>query len=175
MGRFLDGLLDHKISLQVEFVKGPSNIDDAVVEVKTYQESSKRNKVHIERSKVYMVKPPDAGDPDAEEVDGDRAARVPDKRTTKLVANSGQASNGQDSTMHSEIKKIHDQLARLESNLQQMGGTKGTNIHYRNQNTHLQTPNATQTGRNPRYMTRGQGNAMQDTQQQNGECYSCGL
>ena len=39
MHRFLNGLLDQEARKQIEFVKDPSNIDDALNEVVKYRES----------------------------------------------------------------------------------------------------------------------------------------
>jgi len=68
--RFLDGLLDNDVRLQVEFVKCPSTIDAAVIDVVSYLEVARQTLP----GQYRMVRP---GEDDFGSDDGFRIGRVP--------------------------------------------------------------------------------------------------
>ena len=128
--RFLNGLQDERARFQVEYVKEPDNIDNAVYEVVNFTETRKRpsnrdagNSTNNRRP-VRMVKGYDSDDDsDAEDESGDRLARLPGRGRPKqqLVTKPPESttpaakSTEQSSAEQSEILTLLKQLtARVE-------------------------------------------------------------
>lgn len=65
--RFLDGLLDEKAKVQVEFVKAPYSIDEAVYEVVNFCETQNRVYGEKNRKSTRMVRPDESDDSDDDE------------------------------------------------------------------------------------------------------------
>jgi len=55
--KFLDGLLDERTQMQVEYLKEPSDIDQAVYEVVNYLETRKRGRREKTKQHARMVRP----------------------------------------------------------------------------------------------------------------------
>ena len=120
--RFLDGLADRKVAQQIEFVKEPKTVEEAVVEVVTYQDSAKRNKYDSHSDKnVYMVRPANDSDDesDSDELDSkERVARVPDKNSTKNKTNATQGPHDNVSNMQEQLKLVAEQQKVLLDKIQ---------------------------------------------------------
>ena len=97
--RFMDGLIDEKTRTQVEYVKGPKDIDEAVFEVVNFLETTKRSQVvddkrprrHGRVAEVAVGDTSDSSDGEEKNVYRTRVARVPgrpakaDKKTNEAV------------------------------------------------------------------------------------------
>lgn len=78
MRKFLDGLFDEKASFQVEYIKEPNNIDEAVHEVVRFQETRSTNKTERRQKQVARstksnrgyLGPADTSDTDDEDDEG---------------------------------------------------------------------------------------------------------
>ena len=117
--RFLDGLLDHKARQQVEFVKQPQSIEEAVTEVVTFLESSRKSTIDVDRKTAFMVRPCESeSDDDDEAVDEKgRVARLPDKH----YKDQHRQSNTQNiATVNTELNKIKEQLAQITQQQKQL-------------------------------------------------------
>ena len=119
--RFLDGLSDVKASQQVEFVKEPTNIDIAVVEVKAYQETSRQSKGKGNDKRVYMVRPGDDDDGEKDvDVDSEdkgkiRMTRLPNKNSSKGKEVNHKTLGTNEANMQEQFKKIYEQLAQMQT------------------------------------------------------------
>ena len=141
--RFLDGLADRKISHQVEFVKEPSSIDEAVVEIVSYQEATRRGKSTEERKNVYMVRPAEDSE-DSEWGEDERVARLPEKGTkpkfpSKPMSTSINGVQGEESQkMHvsgtTDIeKRFEEKLNSLDKKLAEIQKNCGNADNRRSQ------------------------------------------
>ena len=104
--RFLDGSFDHNASFQVEYVKQPTDIDEAVFELVTFQESKKHS---TENHKSKFQQPArkvndsaiDSGDDSGEDLCG---ISYPKKRTAPLVCtNSKTQTTTKGDTLENKI------------------------------------------------------------------------
>ena len=106
--KFLDGLCDNHVRQQVEFVKQPVSIDDAVVEVINFIEGSRKIKFGGDNShhrKTYMVRPAiDSDETDDDGDDDDRVARLPEK--SRKPKQTGACSANQP---NSNLQNVNDQ------------------------------------------------------------------
>jgi hypothetical protein len=87
--RFLDGLLDERTQMQVEYVKEPADIDQAVYEVVNYLETRKRGKKDRDKSRapIRMVRPTtDDSDTDGSDGDSDYDTRPVKTRIARAAA-----------------------------------------------------------------------------------------
>ena len=116
---FLDGLLDHKAKQQVEFVKQPQSIEEAVTEVVAFLESSRRTKVDMNRKTAFMVRPCESDDDDDDDNVNEkgRLGRLPDKNN-KEQHRSRNTQN--DATVNTELNKIKEQLAQITQQQKQL-------------------------------------------------------
>ena len=103
----MNGLLDKKAKQQVEFVKNPNNIDDALDEVVKYREacqvSSKDVRVRRHPQRVAWTSPGDSSESDKDGSGSDtevnpRVARSFGKQPSKGAHNQGQKKQSQLST-----------------------------------------------------------------------------
>jgi len=130
---FLDGLTDDEARQQVEFVKEPTSIDEAVVEVVIFQES--KRKIDGERSlcdkgkrskSINMVKPADGEDDDeddASETEDSAASKI--ARMNTRPGNRGKFINKQShATVHDGANDIS--LAKIQESLTQIKGEMAT-------------------------------------------------
>ena len=118
--RFLDGLFEHNARQQVEFVKQPQSIEEAVTEVVTFLERSRKSKVDVDRKTAFMVHPceSDDDDDDDEAVDEKgRVARLPDKNNKDQHRHSNTQNNA---TVNTELNKIKEQLAQITQQQKQL-------------------------------------------------------
>ena len=113
--RFLDGLLDERVQMQVEYVKEPVDIDQAVYEVVNFMETRKRGKRNRDklRAPTRMVRPfPDEEDSSEEsedEVNSGRTAKMrgrPSKTDGKAKTDTIVAS--QNTSSHMPRTSTHD-------------------------------------------------------------------
>ena len=129
--KFLDGLCDNHVRQQVEFVKQPASIDDAVVEVINFIEGSKKVKFGGDNGyqrKTYMVRPAldsDESDDD-DDSDDDRVARLPEKSrkpkqtgtfTNQTISNS-QNTGSQHRSNFQSVKESTDVKQSVNALLQ---------------------------------------------------------
>ena len=105
--RFMNGVLDKKAKQQVEFVKNPTNIDDALDEVVKYREAHQVNSkdvgVRCHPQRVARTSPGDSSESDDDGSGSDievnpRVARSFGKRPSKGAHIQGQNKQGQPST-----------------------------------------------------------------------------
>jgi len=132
--RFLDGLFDNKARQQVEFVKEPKGIDEAVVEVVTFLESQKKISENDDFSRTKkrtgMVRPAetdsDSEDSDEEPDEGSQLVnRIPEStgkakgkaNDRSFDRNSKQSTTGQKSGQpaSSEMKQILELLTAMKT------------------------------------------------------------
>ena len=175
--RFLDGISDRKIAHQIEFVKEPKSLDEAVVEVVAYQEGSKRCRGNDNYDKkINMVKP--AEDSDEEEgdecSDSERIARIPERNPAKTKTATS-VNNSDMHNMQEQVKLLTEQqkamleqiknLNKPDKNVQFPDHNKNLKPILKNfvGNTNQQAKRFDQRTNGPVYM------------QSRKTCFSCGL
>lgn len=150
--RFLDGLHDEKARFQVEYVKEPKDIDEAVYQVVDFQEtrrrplmgeynSEKKSKRHA-RSVSFAPTEDEDSDDESEETE-DRTRRVKRKRHSRVrrTGNSQSSASGKpasgnlsekpiqeqkpagDGHLEKTLKALQDKIVSLEKQLQQRGNS----------------------------------------------------
>ena len=182
--RFLDGLADRKVAHQVEFVKEPTTLEEAVVEVVSYHESTKRGKAsENERKQVYMVRPID--DDEEEESDSDseeqRVARVPEK-SVKQNAHTPPKPTHSNAEFQTLLKSLADQQKSIEAVAEQQKvlASTMTNISSNssgNQQRSTDDSNKPKVWNNTNRNNRGFNKGSQHNSSRNHTprtCYSCG-
>ena len=181
--RFLDGLLDHKAKQQVEFVKQPQSIEEAVTEVVTFLESSRRTKVDMDRKTAFMVRPCESDDDDDDDDNVNekgRLARLPDKNN-KEQHRSRNTQN--DATVNTELNKIKEQLAQITqqqkqliSNVQQAKASHNQGVfQHDNGSGRAWSGFPRGRGRLAHFPVRQNAGQVVSNQQHNsGACYTCG-
>ena len=164
--KFLDGLRDDNASFHVEYVKEPSDIDDAVNEVINFVETRRRpegnNEVKKPRRAARL-----AMDDDDDEDEQERIARLPGRPPKKPSSGStAPATAGVDNSQINkaenpcldEFKKFNSELELLKRRIENM----------EHRQVQRPRPAPRQFGGNPR--PAGNGQAMQ----QSLGCYKCG-
>ena len=115
--RFLDGLLDDKVRIQVEYVKDPTNIDEAVYEVVNLVETKRsvHNDVSDKRVRTRIVHG-FISDDDSEE---ERAARLPTRsfkqNGDKVDSEKAKQDKSNDPCLSTEIKAVKEGLNEVTS------------------------------------------------------------
>ena len=139
--RFFDGLIDDKTRVQVEYVKDPKTIDEAVDAVVAYMEASKPASSGSDRRQrparsVQMVAPaPDVDDDDDfdDEVEGQsfrhptrvtrqgssRAANTTDSSVIQRPNQSGGISGSLSDACVAEISKLRQEITTKDNKLNQ--------------------------------------------------------
>jgi hypothetical protein len=150
--RFFDGLRDEEASIQVEYVKEPVDIDEAVYEAVNYLEIHRKQDKRDEDSRKSSRRPRVARAGASEEEDC--VARVPTKPTklTGSKSNSGseKAQTSSDSAYPpaneclTELKKIHEDM---NAKYQQIGSRLEQLEKFRSQPAKYFGPRGTQTNR----------------------------
>ena len=181
--RFLYGLADRKVAQQVEFVKEHKTIDEAVVEVVSYMESSRRVKGsdgYADKKGIYMIRPADSDDLDS---DSDESSQ----RVARLPQNSKEPAKSTQINTEADIREIKNQLVSLSEQLKaSLVGSQ--NQHKSTNHTGHQASDLNSTGRGRgwsnnnhggnRYNTQsGRANHNRSylhTQQTQRACYACG-
>lgn len=116
--RFLDGLIDEKASFQVEYIKDPKDIDEAVFEVVNFLDARQHSKVkdsYLDRrykKPTRMVRPlgsdSDASSDDDQDMDSsqevEKVARVQETRPYNKGPNSRPSQHPQGQTKARDIK-----------------------------------------------------------------------
>ena len=120
----MNGLLDKKAKQQVEFVKNPTNIDDALDEVVKYWEahqvSSKDVGVRCHPQRVARTSPGDSSESDEDGSGSDtevnpRVARSFGKRPSKEAHNQGQNKQSQPSTRSGDNRGLSFTMEDVKS------------------------------------------------------------
>lgn len=113
---FLDGLQDDQARQQIEFVKEPTSIDEAVKEVVIYQESKRRAELDKGRrhKTINMVRPSDKDEMDEEDSTEDRLSRVPIRDRQR------QGTSNQNSTVHQSNLSTAEILAKMQVDVSKM-------------------------------------------------------
>jgi len=109
--RFLDGLYDEKAKEQVEFVKAPRTIDEAMFEVVNYYDT--KSKVYVDRKKVIRMVKPD----DSDESDGDVSTLEDTASQVNRVhvgANNKSEINDIKSSIEALAKKVDEMSGRAD-------------------------------------------------------------
>ena len=111
--RFLDGLYDDKVQMQVEYVKEPDNIDQAVYEVVRCMETQKHGKRNRDwqKNQTRLVRPED------EEDSEDEATENQAGRAVKTRPQSSRTDKNKD-------RNKDEQITSTEDNASQSGTTK---------------------------------------------------
>ena len=172
--RFLDGLSDVTASQQVEFVKEPTNIDIAVVEVKAYQETSRQSKGKGNYKRVYMVRPADDDDGEKDDVDSEdkgkiRMTRLPNKNSSKGKDVNHKTLGTNEANMQEDFKKIYEQLAQMQTDFKLHLNQLETKVKD-SSSTNLQSR---QSG--GQYKQRSHTSNGRQTIQQSIVCFVCGV
>jgi len=127
---FLDGLSDDQARQQVEFVKEPASIDEAIIEVVTFQES--KRKADGERSvpdkskrsrPVNMVRPADdddGDDDDESESEGSAEARIARMNTRPGNREKNYKLVNRQSFTSSNVGEDKESIAKLQETLNQI-------------------------------------------------------
>ena len=116
--RFFDGLSDDKARTQVEYVKDPKTLSEAVAAVVGYLEASKPLASNLSDKKrsvrfANMVRPADDDDESDEEDDTtDATARMTRQGNSRPVPSQKNSSQKVDETCLSEIAKLRDELLK---------------------------------------------------------------
>lgn len=164
--KFLDGILDDRARFQVEYIKEPQNIDQAVSELVNFQELKKRpgrkdgqnNWSRNPTRKVDMTRPSDDEEDESEVEEGDRVARIPSKKGKNKVfsnettpkSNPEPSASKSDSTekqgehehtpCQTMLKLITEKLEQMEKNLAQANKPRNNNYQRGRNNTNGQNP-----------------------------------
>ena len=141
--RFLDGLLDDRIRTQVEYVKDPEDIDQAVMEVINFVETKRTGYSHDgeKRGRVRVTH-----DDETSDDDDDRIARLPIKtrgnfkhsdvtktKETVSVANANTAAGAPiqgkelQTTIQNELKDLTSCVAMMKTMLEKMNKGNSSN------------------------------------------------
>ena len=164
-------------------MKQSQSIEEAVTEVVTFLESSRKSKVDVDRKTAFMVCPceSDDDDDDDEAVDEKgRVARLPDKNNKDQHRHSNTQNNA---TVNTELNKIKEQLTQITQQLKQLLTNVQQAKASHNQNS-FQHDNG--SGRASSGFPRGRGRLAHFPVRQNsgqvvfnqhhnpGACYTCG-
>jgi len=103
--RFLDGLTDEKAKFQVEFVKAPISIDEAVDEVVNYTET--QNKVYLSKKLTRMVRPIDSDD----ESDTDEDEKA--KPVNRVHLKPGKENKPEVSELQAQVEELRKQMSEV--------------------------------------------------------------
>ena len=154
--KFLDGLYDEKARFQVEYVKEPRDIDEAVYQVVDFQEtrhrplmgdasSDRRGRKHARAVRYAQTEYEDSDDESDEAIQLDR--KVKRKRSGRArkagasqTTTSGKTDSGKqvekntqgqkqstDDDLGRTLKALQDKIDSLERQLQQKGNASGSN------------------------------------------------
>ena len=116
--RFMDGLVDEKAQFHIEYIKEPSNIDQAVYEAVNFQETRRKpsktdSQERRSRRPTRMVRPQEVDEEtessSGEDTDGEqptgRLARMPPRKKSAVIARPGETTKLSASTRHNEPVK----------------------------------------------------------------------
>ena len=194
--RFLEGLVDEKIKFQVEYIKEPDTLEEAVSEVVKFMEVKRRGQVELsdkERraKKTRAVKYLEISDDDSDDSDDNRAARVPPRRNkmdgkmdsvekTQAAPEQTNQTTGQHDIMAQmkmalgdAVKEITDKC--VVSNNKQTGGRHGPGNQTQKQPKPFGQRNGVQNNNNYALGNGGRQNNGRGPQQMRGDlkCYHC--
>ena len=115
--RFMDGLVDEKVHFHIEYIKEPSNIDQAVYEAVNFQEtkwkpSNTDSQERRSRRPTRMVRPQEVHEEtesSGEDTDGEqptgRLTRMPPRKKSAVIARPGETTKSSALTRHNEPAK----------------------------------------------------------------------
>ena len=116
---FLNGLYDDKARQQVEFIKEPQTIDDAVRDVVTFQESKTSTEKGRKSKNINLVRPDDIDDEDDDESveqDSEKVCRMPTRGSNnQKVAETNNQQNG-NSTANA-LTQIQTDLTKIKTEM----------------------------------------------------------
>ena len=141
--RFMDGLLNEKASFHVEYIKGPTNIDEAAYEVIHFLETSRSThrmgSEHRHKHSTRMVRPADDSDSESESDVAEKPVhsvrKLPDQKQTpkEQKPERGQSEGEHIDTMDHRMKCLEKIVQELKAEKQ---GVSVANHNERNlQNT----------------------------------------
>ena len=113
--KFLDGLLDDRARVQVEYVKDPHDIDGAVFEVVNYLETRKRTQTSDKRSRAARGTDGPAAPSEDSDEDGDRSARSvgrPKKDDGKGTKSPARSSSPE-SSCRKEVLQLKEEMTKM--------------------------------------------------------------
>lgn len=115
--KFFDGLQDQDVSFQVEYVKEPSDIDEAVYQVVNYLDAHKKSERGDDsrkiRKTIRMVRADDTDDEEEE-----RVARLPSKsKPTENKSESKEKELSSQDALISELQQLKDTVQGCQKTL----------------------------------------------------------
>ena len=191
--RFLDGLNDERARFHIEFVKEPSDIDQAVFEVVNFQETRRRpgNKDNYEAKPIrsarvvheyqqedfqdepFMVRP--AEDEDEDEDEDERLARIPVKGKKAKITQPGTSQTSVKTPQNTFSKLTSTKKDPVTGNQQML--TVFSKLEQRLQKLEEQGKKPSQSIQNFKQGQNGRGRFSQDRKKFNKDgfqCFKCG-
>ena len=179
--RFLDGLLDERTRHEVEYVKEPRTIDEAVYEVVNYSEMRKKNP-NRRSARVCRY----SSDEESSDEEGHRVARLPGgaakSRKVKDDPPAGDALNGgPGEKKDDEVLALKEMMAKMQRDLtkclQTQGkekGPKGDDDDQRRWGNNSGRRGGYKGGRGSSPSGQQQAQSLNDGNWRNMSCYRCG-
>ena len=170
--RFLDGLVDDKARFHVEFIKEPTNIDDAVYQVVCFQQT--KQKVKGSDFKTVMSVARTDSDSDQDEQTVSRAA--PGKNKHRAIENQSKDTSTSDTVSNNveslNAEKLRD-IVRSELQALRIGAQNPVISQPNNQPTQFH-PKTFEQQNYRSYNNGNQNNRHYQRRPQRGSCYLCG-
>lgn len=115
--RFFDGLIDEKVQSQVEFVKDPDNIDDAVFEVINFQDMNKRNSNKQEKKMTRAIT--EAPQNNFKNNYRNKETSTGSQQKPK-VNNKSSSYSSSENQLQDEMNKLRQQMSEIQKSIEQL-------------------------------------------------------
>lgn len=134
--KFFDGLNDEKIQFQVEYIKEPDNIDDAVFQVVNFCDLNKRSNARAEKRTVRAVTDKQTK-PEMKRKSGSQELqpKKTQNNTESITTDDYHVQDSALSTFQDDMLKMKEQIQNLEKMIAEMSRCSSTGFQQRPKST----------------------------------------